>query len=245
MIELARDIAMFRPTLEQFVRGDPAAAIAGRGTEDDDQGYVGWSLVELVEAAVRSGRPEVAARALHRLEERTRAAGTDWALGVLARSRALMVDGDEADALYREAIERLERTRIRVELARARLLYGEWLRREKRRGEARGQLRAAHEFFGRIGAEAFAERARRELVATGETARKRTPDTRDLLTPQEAEIARMAGDGRTNPEIGAQLFISPRTVEYHLHKVFQKLDLSSRRDLRRVLGSAPAAGDPQ
>jgi DNA-binding CsgD family transcriptional regulator len=226
-------------------RYDAAVASAQRGTQDDDQGYVGWSLVELVEAATRSGRREIAAAALERLEERTRAAGTNWALGLLARSRALMIDGDDADALYREAIERLERTRIRVELARARLLYGEWLRREKRRGEARGQLRAAHEFFGRIGAEAFAERARREVTATGETARKRTPDTRDLLTPQEAEIARLAGDGRTNPEIGAQLFISPRTVEYHLHKVFQKLELSSRRDLRRVLGSVPADADPQ
>jgi DNA-binding CsgD family transcriptional regulator len=226
-------------------RYDAAVESAQRGTEDDDQAYVGWSLVELVEAATRSGRPEVAAAALHRLEERTRAAGTDWALGVLARSRALMIDGDDADALYREAIERLEGTRILVELARARLLYGEWLRREKRRGEARGQLRAAYEFFARVGAEAFAERARRELVATGETARKRTPDTRDLLTPQEAEITRMAGDGHTNAEIGAQLFISPRTVEYHLHKVFQKLEVSSRRDLRRVLGSAPADADPQ
>jgi DNA-binding CsgD family transcriptional regulator len=151
--------------------------------------------------------------------------------------------GDDADTLYREAIERLGRTRIRVELARARLLYGEWLRREGRRTDARDQLRAAHEMFSRFGAEAFAERGRRELLATGETARRRREDTRDALTPQEVQIARMASDRQTNPEIGAMLFISPRTVEYHLRKVFTKLDVSSRKELRTALAAIPDAGD--
>jgi len=221
------------------------AAIDGarRGSDDGDWGYAGATLPELVEAATRAGKPEIAAAALARLEERTRAAGTDWALGVLARARALTGEGDTADALYREAIERLERTRIRVELARARLLYGEWLRRENRRVDARDQLRTAHEMFGRIGAEAFAERARRELLATGETARVRTEDTRDALTPQEAQIARLARDRHTNPEIAAQLFISPRTVEYHLGKVFLKLGISSRRQLGHALaGDAVTVG---
>jgi DNA-binding CsgD family transcriptional regulator len=210
---------------------------AERGIEHD--AHVGWSLAELVEAATRSGKPEVASAALSRLEERTRAAGTDWALGVLARSLALMSEGEDADACYSEAIERLERTRIRVELARARLLYGEWLRRDGRRVDARDQLRTAHEMFSRFGAEAFAERARRELLATGETARKRTDETREALTPQEAQIARLAADGQTNHEIGAQLFISPRTVEYHLRKVFPKLDISSRKELRNALTTLP------
>ena len=210
------------------------AAIQG-STEHDDEGHIGWSLAELVEAATRSGRAELAAAALPLLEERAYAADTDWALGVLARSRALMSEGEDADALYREAIQRLERTRIRVELARARLLYGEWLRREGRRVDARDQLRTAHEMFSRFGAEAFAERSRRELLATGETARRRSDDTREDLTPQEAQIARLAADGQTNPEIGTQLFLSPRTVEYHLRKVFPKLGISSRKELRNAL----------
>ena len=211
---------------------------ARHSSDEGDYGYAGASLPELVEAASRSGRPEVAAAALHRLEERTRAAGTDWALGVLARSRALLSEGAVADALYREAIERLERTRIRMELARARLLYGEWLRREDRRVDAREQLRAAYEAFSRAGAEAFAERSRRELSATGETVPRRTAETRDVLTPQEEQIARLAAEGQTNPEIGAQLFISPRTVEYHLRKVFTRLGISSRKELRSALATA-------
>ncbi|MDA0182932.1 DUF2791 family P-loop domain-containing protein [Solirubrobacter phytolaccae] len=192
-------------------------------------------LVELVEAAVRTDRPEVAATALARLSERMQADQTDWALGVEARSRALVSTGPAADALYTEAIERLGRGHVAQHLARAQLVYGEWLRRESRRIDAREQLRAAHDTFSRIGAEAFAERARRELVATGETLRGRAPATRDALTPQEAQIARMARDGLTNPEIGAQLFISPRTVEYHLRKVFLKLDVASRKELARAV----------
>src|SRR5213076_2560660 len=158
----------------------------------------------------------------------TQASGTEWALGIEARCRALLSDDE---TLYRESVERLARSRAVVESARSRLLYGEWLRRENRRVDAREQLRAAHEMFSSIGAEAFAERARRELRATGETARKRTDETRGVLTPQEAQIARLAYDGLSNPEIGAQLFISPRTVQYHLHKVFLKLEITSRNQL--------------
>jgi DNA-binding CsgD family transcriptional regulator len=197
-----------------------------------------WALTELVEAAARSGEPAVAAGALQRLAETTQAAGTDWALGIEARSRALVTEGDAAEGHYREAIERLGRTRIRVELARAHLLYGEWLRRGGRRLDAREQLRTAHEMCTAMGLEAFAERARRELQATGETVRKLSVETRDELTPQEAQIARLAGDGQTNPEIAAELFISPRTVEWHLRKVFAKLGISSRRQLRPALSAA-------
>ena len=165
-------------------------------------------------------------------------AGTDSALGVLARSRALLSEGAAADALYREAIERLGRTRLRPELARAHLLYGEWLRRENRRVDAREQLRTAHEMLVAIGMEAFAERARKELQATGEKVRKRTVETRDDLTAQERQIARLARDGLSNPEIGARLFLSPRTVEWHLHNVFGKLGIRSRRELADVLASS-------
>jgi DNA-binding CsgD family transcriptional regulator len=209
------------------------AALVGaqQACEHEDLGFFGWSLVELVEAGVRSGAHREAAAALRQLDERTRAAATDWALGIQARSHALLSDG-HAESLYREAIHRLERTRIAVQLARAHLVYGEWLRRQQRRVEAREHLRAAHDMFGRFGAEAFAERAHRELQATGETVRRRTVETRDVLTAQEAQVARLAADGRTNPEIGAQLFMSPRTAEYHLHKVFSKLAISSRRQLR-------------
>jgi DNA-binding CsgD family transcriptional regulator len=211
---------------------DAALAAAHAACVHDDLGLVTWAMVELVEAGARSDRPDVAAATVEELAERARASGTDWALGIAARSRALLSDGPEADALYREAIDRLGRGRIAVHLARAHLVYGEWLRREHRRVDAREQLRAAHDMFDRFGAEAFAERAHRELQATGETVRKRTVDTRDVLTAQEAQVARLAAAGHTNPEIGAQLFISPRTAEYHLHKVFSKLDISSRRQLR-------------
>jgi DNA-binding CsgD family transcriptional regulator len=194
-----------------------------------------WGLVELVEAAARTGALELAAHALERLSVATRASGTNWALGVEARSRALLREGDAAEQLYREAIERLTRTRVRVESARTQLVYGEWLRREERRSDAGEQLRAAYETFNRIGAEAYAERARRELLATGEAVRTRSVQPRDELTAQEAQIARLAREGQTNPEIGAQLFISPRTVEFHLRKVFTKLGISSRKELREAL----------
>jgi DNA-binding CsgD family transcriptional regulator len=217
-------------------RYEAALLGAQRACEHEDLFYFGWSLAELVEAGARSGARDAAAGALRQLEEGTRAVGTDWALGILARSRALLEDGQVADALYREALERLERCRIVVHLARAHLVYGEWLRRENRRVDAREQLRIAYEMLSRIGAEAFAERARRELLATGETVRKRTVETRDVLTPQEGQIGRLAGDGLTNPEIGSQLFLSPRTVEYHLRKVFTKLGISSRKELRGALG---------
>ena len=209
-----------------------ALEAAQRACEYEDVLAYGWALVELVEAGVRGGKPDEAAVALERLSERTRAAGTEWALGVEARCRALVSDDEAA---YRESIERLARSRAAVELARSRLLYGEWLRRENRRTDARGLLRTAHEDFRRFGADAFAERAGRELQATGETMRRITADTRDALTAQEVQVARLAGDGQTNPEIGAQLFISPRTVEYHLRKVFRKLDISTRRELRDAL----------
>jgi DNA-binding CsgD family transcriptional regulator len=200
-------------------------------------------LAELVEAASRCGRPERAAQALGRLSETTRPSGTDWGLGIEARSRALLSDGEVADALYREAIERLARTSVPVELARAHLLYGEWLRRERRRVDAREQLRTAHELYTEFGMEAFAERARVELEATGEHARKRTVETRDDLTPQEAQISRLAAEGATNQEIAAQLFISPSTVDYHLRKAFRKLGVQSRRQLKPHVLQPPRHAD--
>jgi DNA-binding CsgD family transcriptional regulator len=203
-----------------------------------------WGSIELVEAAARSGATELATDALERLSETTRASGTDWALGVEARSRALLSDGAAADELYREAIERLGRTRLRPELARAHLLYGEWQRREGRRIDAREQLRTAYGMLAAIGMEAFAERARRELLATGEKVRRRMDETRDQLTPQEEQIARLARDGLSNSEIGARLFISPRTAEWHLYKVFAKLGISSRRALRDALPSRDPEADP-
>jgi DNA-binding CsgD family transcriptional regulator len=215
---------------------DAALAGARQACEHEDLGFFGWSLAELVEAGARSGAGGEAATALRQLGERTRAAGSDWALGIQARSRALLSRGPAADTLYQAAIDRLGRSRIAVHLARAHLVYGEWLRHEQRRVEAREHLRAAHDMFGRFGATAFAERARRELRATGETVYERTIDTRDALTVQEAQVARLAAEGHTNLEIGAQLFISPRTAEYHLHKVFSKLGISSRRQLRHRVG---------
>jgi len=197
-----------------------------------------WALPELIEAAVRSGNTAAAGGAMERLAETTTAGGTSYGLGVEARSRALLSDGAAADSLYREAIERLSRTRLGPELARAHLLYGEWLRREDRRVDARTQLRAAYQMLLTMGAGAFAERARRELLAAGVTLPRRAPETRTALTAQEATIARLARDGQTNTEIGAQLFLSARTVEWHLGNVFTKLGITSRRDLRRALGPA-------
>jgi DNA-binding CsgD family transcriptional regulator len=195
-----------------------------------------WAAAELVEAAVRSGATDIATDALRRLMETTSACSTDWALGVEARSRALLLsEGAEAERWYREAIERLSRTRVRPDLARAHLLYGEWLRRERGRLEARAQLRIAHDMFDAMGMKAFAERTRRELAATGETARKRTTVRGPQLTAQEQQIARLAADGLTNPDIGARLFISAKTVQYHLSKVFTKLDIHSRSQLPQLL----------
>ena len=223
---------------------DKALAAAELVCEYDDIGVLGWSLTELVEAAVRSSQPARASDALQRLSETTRASGTDWALGTEARSRALLSEGETAENCYREAIERLGRTRMRPAVARAHLLYGEWLRRENRRRDARAELRTAHGLFTTMGIEAFAERARRELLATGDTVRKPTVETASELTAQEAHIARLAVDGRTNVEIGAQVFLSTRTVEWHLGKVYTKLGVGSRRELRRALASLGQA-DPQ
>ena len=194
-----------------------------------------WALSELVEAASRTQNAELAERAAAGLAEHASGTDSDWALGILARGHALLNDGKEAERLYREAIDHLSRTELRPDLARGRLLYGEWLRRQGRRVDAREQLRAAHDALASIGADAFAERARRELLATGEKARSRRDDTRDELTPQEEQIARLARDRLTNPEIASQLFLSPRTVEWHLRKVYAKLEISSRRDLRSAL----------
>ena len=201
-----------------------------------------WVLPELIEAASRTGQPKLAADALGRLGEATSIGQTDWALGIYARSRALLGDARDAEGWYREAIGRLSRTSLRTELARAYLLYGEWLRGENRRADARDQLRTAHEMFDGIGMQAFAERTRRELLAVGETVHMRTTGPRDQLTPQEAQIARLARDGLSNQEIGAQLFLSARTVEWHLRKVFTKLDINSRRQLARALPDSASAG---
>ena len=221
-------------------RYDEALSAARQAAEDPtDFGSTTWGLVELIEAAVRSGERELGARVLERLSADTRASGTDFALGIDARCRALLSEGGAAEGFYREAIERLERTSVRVELCRAHLVYGEWLRRERRRLDAREQLRRAHAMFTEFGMEAFAERARVELEATGEHARRRTVETRDDLTPQEAQIARLVADGATNQEVAAQLFISASTVDYHLRKAFRKLGVRSRTELARHVLQAP------
>jgi DNA-binding CsgD family transcriptional regulator len=224
-----------------LARYDEAASAARQASSNTFEPWVStFALPELIEAAVRVGDAQVAREALERLTATTRPSGTDFALGIEARCRALLSSGAEADILYREAIERLSRTRLRPELARAYLVYGEWLRRENRRVDAREQLRAAHETLVEIGMDAFAERARNELSATGEAVRRRAADTRDDLTAQERQIARLARGGLSNPEIGARLFLSPRTVEWHLRNVFNKLDIHSRRDLANVLPSTTA-----
>jgi DNA-binding CsgD family transcriptional regulator len=200
-------------------------------------------MPELVEAAVRSGEHELAERALERLAQSTRGGDTDLGLGLEARSRALLSDRDTADGLYREAIERLGRTRNRLQLARAHLLYGEWLRHERRRVDAREQLRTALDTFMSMGTDAFAWRTERELLATGGRVRKRSVETRTDLSAQEAQIARFARDGLSNAEIGERLFISPHTVAYHLRKVFSKLGISSRNQLERALPASVRAGE--
>ena len=217
-------------------RYEEALAVAKQASEDTPGLYVSmWALPELIEAAARTGSTHIAGDALARLADITRAGGTDFGLGIEARCRALLSQRKIAEGCYREGIDRLGRTQLRPEVARAHLLYGEWLRRENRRVDARVQLRAAHEMLGSIGMDAFAERARRELLATGETVRKRTVEAPGALTAQEISIVRLAIDGQTNAEIGSQLFLSARTVEWHLRKVFTKLGISSRRELRRAL----------
>jgi len=191
-----------------------------------------WAMTEIVEAAVRCGRAEEAEPVVDLLSTMAQAAGTEWALGNEARGRALLCPDDSAEVLYKEAIERFSRIRSRSELARGHLLYGEWLRARNRRADAREELRVAHEMFSTMGMDAFAERARRELQTIGEKVRARIPESREELTAQEAQIARLARSGRTNQEIGAELFISARTVEWHLRKVYPKLGVTSRKELR-------------
>ena len=219
-----------------LARYEEAASAARQATSNTFEPWIStFALPELVEAAVRGGDFELARDGLARLTARTQPCGNDWALGIDARCRALLSDGAAADDLYREAIERLRRSRLQPELARAHLVYGEWLRRESRRVDAREQLRAAQEMFATIGMEAFAARAHSELEASGEKVRKRTVETRDDLTAQEWQIARLARDGLSNPEIGTRLYLSPRTVEWHLRNVFNKLDIRSRRELADAL----------
>ncbi len=200
------------------------------------------AVAEVIEAAARSGEGRLASRLLDRLAEMARASGTDWAVGVEARSRALVSEGDSADNLYRQAIERLTHTRLRLELARAHLLYGEWLRRERRRLDAHEHVRTAFEMFNAMGIEAFAARAERELLSTGESVRKRPLETQDELTIQQAQVARLARDGLSNADIGERLFISQHTVAYHLRKVFRKLGVTSRNQLGRALPDSESAG---
>jgi DNA-binding CsgD family transcriptional regulator len=224
-------------------RYEAALGQAQQASEETPELYLSmWSLVELIEAASRTGQTRLAADAFGRLAEATSIGQTDWGQGIYARSRALLSEGEDAEGLYREAVDRLSRTRLRPELARARLLYGEWLRRQSRAGDARAQLRAAYDMCAAIGMQAFAEQARLELLATGETVRRHIAETRDQLTPQEAQIARLARAGLSNTEIGAQLFLSARTVEWHLGKVFAKLDISSRRQLERALPDGASPG---
>ena len=215
-------------------RYEEAMASAGQ-VGPEDLTTENWAISEHIEAAVRAGSPEIAADRLQRLHDITQDGGTDWGLGMAARCSALLSEGDAAERLYREAIERFARTRLRPELARAHLLYGEWLRREGRRVDTREQLHTAHEMFSAMGMEAFANRAQNELLATGARARKRTVETRDDLTAQERQIAGLARGGLSNPEIGARLFLSPRTVEWHLRKVFGKLGIRSRHELAGAL----------
>ena len=217
---------------------DALAAARDAAYEMEIPNGTGWALTELIEAAVRSGQLDTAREAMDQLSRHT-LAEADWAAGIEARCRALVTEGATAERWYAEAVHRLSSTPLRTELARARLLYGEWLRREGRRVDAREQLAPAYDMFASMGAEAFAERARRELLATGEKVRKRTLDSqdRDELTPQEEHVARLARDGRTNAEIGAELFLSVRTVEWHLRKVYMKLGVSSRKDLQHALSS--------
>jgi DNA-binding CsgD family transcriptional regulator len=228
--------AILHNGLSQY--GEALAAAMHAANDMELPNNTGWALVELTEAAARSGDRELARDSVHRLATHT-IDGADWAGGIEARCRALVSEGHDAEGWYTAAVERLSRTPLRTEVGRAHLLYGEWLRREGRRVDARHHLGTAYELFAAMGAEGFAERARRELLATGEKVRKREVSTLTELTPQEENIGRLARDGRTNAEIGAELFISVRTVEWHLGKVFTKLGITSRRGLKDAL---PARG---
>jgi DNA-binding CsgD family transcriptional regulator len=212
--------------------------------EPDHLGYGPFVVPELAEAAARTDDAALLSSVLEWLTDRTRVTRSEWSLGIEARVRALISEGETAERSYRESIDRLGRTWLRPELARGHLLYGEWLRRAGRRVDAREQLRTAHGMLEAIGMRAFAERARRELLATGEKVRKRTSEARDELTPQERQIAGLARDGLSNPEIGARLFLSPRTVEWHLMKVFSKLGISSRMGLHDALPSPDREASP-
>ncbi|MGW0763524.1 helix-turn-helix transcriptional regulator [Streptomyces sp. NPDC002814] len=234
-------MALLYNSLGRYTEASAAAQEVIEGYHQLEMGTAMYSLAEYIEAAARGGAPADSLDALRRLTEVTRPSGTDWALGIEARSRALLAEHAEAEGHYREAIDRLGRTTVRGELARAHLLYGEWLRRVRRRQAARDQLRVAHELFTTMGMEAFAQRAARELLATGETVRKRSADSGTELTPQETQIVRLVREGLTNPEIGARLFISPRTVEWHLRKIFGKLGVTSRRQLQSTFPPGHAA----
>jgi ATP/maltotriose-dependent transcriptional regulator MalT len=240
-------------TAVQYAYWARAAVLNGRGryaealpsaraaADDTPELFVSaWALVELVEAAARSGESDLAREGAERLSEHVGPSDTDWGRGVEARSLALLAAGERAEELFQRALEALGRTRLRPELARTHLLYGEWLRRESRRVEARAELRTAHEMLSSIGMSGFAERAQIELLATGEKVRRRSAETRDELTPQERQIALLAGEGLSNPEIGNRLFLSPRTVEWHLRKVFVKLGIGSRRELARMVPTREA-----
>jgi DNA-binding CsgD family transcriptional regulator len=222
-------------------RHEAARDTGWRLFERDPFGYAPFVIPELAEAAARTGDLKLVEAAKDWMSKLTQATPTDWALGIEARVRALLGSGEAADSMYRESIGRLSRTRLRAEVARGHLLYGEWLRRERHRADAREQLRTALGMLEAMGIEGFAERARRELLATGETARRRTAQASDQLTAQETQVARLAGEGLSNTEIGTRLFISPKTVEYHLRKVFTKLGISSRVQLARLQPGEPGA----